>query len=464
MTVDDAVLHRLIIRHPWRPAVLLAGDPGRRLPAFPSSDRHTADVDHITRMVRERLGLLTTVLRSLRHSDPLDPVVVRVHELQAYGDEGPLPPDVRWYERDDAGARAEPNDAEVVAEWLATEAAAGPATDGRDWTRPGWYAEVREWLARVLDEAGAGDLQEIVQLRTWAFSCVLLVRTGAGDFYFKAVPESIRRECAVSAYLARHFPGAVAPVVATAPERRWFLTRALPGRSLQDVSDVAAWERTAAAYGRLQRACIERVSDLRELGCPTREVDALPAAIDALVADPDALQSGRPDGLSAAEVGRLRAWVPELRRRCERLGACGVPLTLEHGDLWPSNVLVDGTACAVIDWEDVAIGHPFVSLAPLTVGRGLCQPALASREATGQVERAYLSAFTGLAPTDRLVEALRLAGPLGFTDMAARYRAQRPSVVRLHPWMRDLVPQTLRLALALLDATGAWAAGAHRGF
>jgi hypothetical protein len=29
-----------------------------------------------------------------------------------------------------------------------------------------------------------------------------------------------------------------------------------------------------------------------------------------------------------------------------------------------------------------------------------------------------------------------------------RYRQQAPSVVRLHPWMRNLVPQTLRLALA----------------
>ena len=35
-----------------------------------------------------------------------------------------------------------------------------------------------------------------------------------------------------------------------------------------------------------------------------------------------------------------------------------------------------------------------------------------------------------------------------FFDMAVRYRHRPPSVVRLHPWMRDLVPQALRLALA----------------
>lgn len=452
MTPADTVQHRLIIRHPRRRAVLLVGESRPRLPAFTSHDRHTADVDYINQAVRERLGLLTTVLRSLRHSEPLDAVVVRVHELQAHGDDTPLPGEARWYGPDDARSRTAPDDAEAIAEWLATDAAGGAAADGRDWTRPGWFAEARGWLARVLVEAGAGNVEEVVQLRSWTFSCVLLVRTVTGHFYFKAVPESLRRECAASAYLARHFPGAVAPIVATWPERRWFLMRALPGRCLEDVSDVAAWERTAEAYGRLQRACATRVGDLRELGCPTRDLDALAAAIEALAADGEALQPGRPDRLSAAEVDRFRAWARELRRRCERLGACGVPLTLEHGDLWPSNVLVDDATCAVIDWEDVAIGHPFLSLAPLTVGRGLSQPSLASPAVAARIEQAYLRSFAGLASPERLVEALRLAGPLGVIDMAARYRSQRPSAVRLHPWMRDLVPQTLRLALAQLDA------------
>ena len=62
----------------------------------------------------------------------------------------------------------------------------------------------------------------------------------------------------------------------------------------------------------------------------------------------------------------------------------------------------------------------------------------------------YLSAFSGGAVSEGYREALRLARPLGLVEMAARYRRQRPSIVRLHPWMADLVPQTLRLALAQL--------------
>lgn len=54
--------------------------------------------------------------------------------------------------------------------------------------------------------------------------------------------------------------------------------------------------------------------------------------------------------------------------------------------------------------------------------------------------------------SERLRESLRLAAPLGFVDMAIRYRSQRPSVTRLHPWMRDLAPDALRVALEQLDA------------
>jgi hypothetical protein len=102
----------------------------------------------------------------------------------------------------------------------------------------------------------------------------------------------------------------------------------------------------------------------------------------------------------------------------------------------------------VIDWEDVAIAHPFLSIAPLTVGLG--DAGLATRTNIERIEDAYVRAFESIASAAEIRRALRIAAPLCFLDMAIRYRAQRPSVVRLHPWMRDLVPQTIRLALARL--------------
>jgi hypothetical protein len=218
------------------------------------------------------------------------------------------------------------------------------------------------------------------------------------------------------------------------------------GRKLEEVADVALWERAAERYARLQVACMPRVSELTALGCGWRSLDELAQTIGPLSSDTAALRPGKPDGLSAAETERFQGLVPMLQRWCEQLTACGIPSTLEHGDLWPANFLVDLDSCAIIDWEDVAIAHPFLSLAPLQVGLSQC--GISSPTIVAPLERAYLAAFADMVPPERLHMALRMAAPLSFIDMAVRYLHQAPSVVGLHPWMRELVPQTLRLALA----------------
>jgi aminoglycoside phosphotransferase (APT) family kinase protein len=309
---------------------------------------------------------------------------------------------------------------------------------------------VRGWIEAALQHHKLDPIDEVVQLRTWASSCVLRVHSAGGVAYFKAVAASNPQECPVTAYLAQAFPGAVPRVMAVEPGRRWLLMAECAGRNLEEITDVAVWERAARSYARLQVACAPRTRDLAERGCETRTLDALAQAIEPLVADAAALRSGGPTDLTAAELDALRAEVPALRRRCTALAGAGVPVTLEHGDLWPGNFLVDGERCAVLDWEDVSIAHPFLSLAPLAVGLGIYQGEQASAESVARLERAYLEPFAALLPMARLEDALRLARPLSFLDMAARYRQHRPSVTRLHPWMRDLVPEALRLALAEL--------------
>jgi Ser/Thr protein kinase RdoA (MazF antagonist) len=203
-----------------------------------------------------------------------------------------------------------------------------------------------------------------------------------------------------------------------------------------------------ARYARLQVDCIDSVDALRSLGCPSRDLGALAHSIGTLATDTGALRPGLPDGLGEAEFERFVAMVPALQQRCEELAACGIPDSLEHGDLWSANIFCDRASCAVIDWEDAAVAHPFFSLAPLMVG--LMNSRLGTAENVAHLERAYAAAFESIASPSQLRRAVELAAPLCFFDMAARYHRQRPSIVRLHPWMRDLVPQTLRLALSRL--------------
>ena len=295
-------------------------------------------------------------------------------------------------------------------------------------------------------EAALGAPLEIRQRRSWVSSCVLQVRAGSGDYYFKALPRSGRVEWAVTRFLADQFANMLPAVVAVEREHRWLLLTACTGHNLETVTDVALWERAAHAYGRLQVACGDRVDALVKLGCPLRDFDDLARCIASLPGDAVALRPGRDGGLTHIEFERFSRAVPMLQRRCQALAASRIPATIEHGDLWPGNIFVDANSCAVIDWEDVAIAHPFVSLGPLLVG--MDNAGLGSRSNVERVERAYLAAFRRFGSAADLQRMLELAAPLCFIEMAARYRRQPPSVVMLHPWMRDLVPQTVRLALS----------------
>ena len=97
---------------------------------------------------------------------------------------------------------------------------------------------------------------------------------------------------------------------------------------------------------------------------------------------------------------------------------------------------------------NAAIAHPFLGLAPLTVGLG--NAGLATPDNVAALERAYPAPFESFGSAAQLRGALSRAAPLCFLDMAVRYRAQRGSMVALHPWMRDLVPYAVRLALERL--------------
>lgn len=413
-----SVRHSLIIRHPSRDLVLLLRDGGIwRLPTIATDDRHTAEVDYINGAVRDLIGVPTIFLRSLFHGPTPDAnPVERQHELVARAS-------------DVVHGAAEWRDPTSLPD--ADLAATHRPTDGRDWELVAWWDDATSWIRRTLGERGIA-VADVEQLRAWPSSSVLHVHTDAGQLYFKAVARSIGRECAVTAYLAEHFPGCVPAIVALDRERRWLLMRAVPGRKLEEVDALGSWQHAAHMYGALQMASRDHVQALRACGAIDRSLERLRHGL----AD---LAHGH------RELGDL---LPALQLQCDALAAYAMPPMLEHGDLWPGNFLVDGASSVVIDWEDAAIAHPFFSIAPLLAGLHAYQPALATSTATEQVLTAYLDAFAPLASPARLRLALDLAVPLAFCDMALRYQQQPPSVVRLHPWMRGLVPEAVQRAVA----------------
>jgi Phosphotransferase enzyme family len=434
VVASPTVSHRLIIVDPSDRVLAVETGDGARLPYVDTEDRHTADTDYLNAAVLARWGLRCTVLQSLYHSAEADGRIERVHELELH-ESTTLQ---RWVTVDLLRDEA---DRDAIRRWQAARARG--VVDGRAWTQHGWFRTVRAWLDGAMTDCNAGRVREIVQLRAWPSSTVLKVIADHKSAYCKALPESVAAEGHVTAYLSQHLTGFVPTVLAFDPQRRWLLTEAFEGRPLELVDEIAAWERAASRYGALQVASVPHVAALTREGCLERTLADLAGSIRPLLDDPEMIAA-----LDLAERNRLRAAAGDLVDRCAELAATPLPRTLEHGDLWPGNVLVDATASVIIDWEDAAIAHPLLGLAPLYVG--MSWQSFATGDALQRMERAYIDAFRGYASPEALADALRVARPLAFIDMARRYRKQRASVTSQHPWMRELVAEALRRALAWL--------------
>ncbi|WP_143177575.1 hypothetical protein [Cystobacter ferrugineus] len=369
--------------------LVVHSEEGLSLPSFVAEERHPAEVGHVLQRLQGRLGVPMTVLRCLGNfpskvGAPPD----RIYVMESHGPASLRPSEGEWLDMTDPRARElPPVHQRLINSWL--EQRGAPRRDGREWSAHGWWDEATAWIARELQVAGWGSVQEIEQLRTWEFSCVLRIRAARGECFFKALPHAHAAEPRLVRRLQQTHPLLIPEVIATDLERRWLLLAAAGGELLERVADPSTWEAAARAYAGLQRQWVGHEA-LFSLGLNHLPLTALEREFDALLADDAALLLDTPEGLTRAQVGRLRAWAEELKGCCREWASLGIPETLEHGDLWPSNIFTTPSGPVFIDWTDAAIAPPLLGAWMLLEGPQL--EALLGRVpgARERVREAYL--------------------------------------------------------------------------
>ena len=328
------VRHQLIVRDLAGERVLLIADSDAwSLPSLDLDDRHTAETDYINQSSRERFGIEVTVLRCL-HDTVERGETIRTCEMELHGVGPRSTLGLRWFDRNETIHLSwrSPSDRVTVEDWFAKDSR--QHADLPNWQRAGWWREAVDWIADSLVANRAGRIVKLVQRRQWDSSCVIHVISDDGEYFFKAMPQ-ISRERDVAVLLACH-TSAVPQVIASLPHHNWMLMRAFAGGSLEESRDVAQWAAGLAAYAEIQLRSISMTAELTHLGCPTLDMTKVSDDIDALLSNSVALCEDEPDGLSAKQIEYLRKKAPELKRGCERLAGGAVPLTIEHGDLWPA--------------------------------------------------------------------------------------------------------------------------------
>ena len=416
-----AVRHALVVPNRARRRVLLvAGPRGFTLPSVSLGRDHPGSVDTVLRAVARRHGIRATVLRTLtRPRDRRTGIFHVALELERLDDRAPRTPGARWVSRATlAGVRlSRPEDRTALAAWS--------ARGGRRaaWMRPGWRSRAVRWCERQI----GAPATRMTQLRAWESSTVLRLDTRKGRFYFKAVEPPCDHEPRLTRWLDRRAPGRVASVVAVGGGGRWLLMREAPGRALRASARLGDWVRTAHEYGRLQRALAGAPARLRLLRARRRDLGWLARQLGPMLADARGLAAGGRARLRRGEIARLRRLAPALGARCRALARLGVPLALDHGDLWAVNVIVGRGGPVFLDWEDAVVAHPFWGAFMLPWSHGFWDRWGHRSAAAARVRAAYLAGWAGAEEVQ------------GYRDAFSRSRVLAP----LHHaaiWWHDVLP------------------------
>src|SRR6476659_3312602 len=261
--------------------VVLCGDDGAvlgQLPApFAVAPRWWPEVDPVVAAVRERHGLVVTVLRLLTtDADHAGGEVAYLAQVRS----GPPTPTV-------------PPPGPVAA------ALAGDATNRLWWAEPGGLDHLPDWVDAALRAHGRRRTGVLRQRKTWNLSVVVTAPTDQGDVWFKATPPFLAAEGSVVRRVAAVGPDLVPTVLAHDPGRRAILMDHVAGEDQFGLTDADVAEAMVRRWVAVQGALLGDIEHVLAVGARDRRSAPLVAEAQALL--------GRREVRTALSAGELAA-------------------------------------------------------------------------------------------------------------------------------------------------------------
>ena len=283
------------------------------------------------------------------------------------------------------------------------------------WAREGWFARTAGWMVEQMRDAGFPATEPPGMVYQGPLAAVLRARSDDRALFLKCAAPAFANEATITHAIARRTPDAVPAVIASDPGENWLLMHDHQGRLVEPEPE-GAWIDALRRVADLQRAWIGSAHDVAAAGGQTRPLERLASAV------PDMLERDDLGGRMAPEV--RDAWVaaePRLVDACGKLIDVGLPDTLVHGDLHPSNIVITPSGYLVVDWSDAAVGNPFVDLATFLV-------RTKDRDLRQRLLEAYVERWDGVCDRARLDVAGDLAMTVGALYQVATYQALLPAM------------------------------------
>ena len=332
----------------------------------------------------------------------------------------------------------------ILKRWFAWAAQHRESALRVPWFEDGWYKEREAWIQKE-PSLKAWAIVGITQLRAWQRSAILRISTRSGDLYYKEVPKVFSHELYLSRELQRLFPENVPSIIKLDSERCAILMSDVGGVSLSRVSDVRHWETAVCLLADIQVRTLTLSQHFLDLGCFDQRLENILRCMDSIFSDTSALKAGRIWALSEREIERVHSCLPKLKLLCLELQNYKLPSALEHGDLWPTNILIKGETCIYLDWSDSSISHPFFSVPVLLQAAANSFPQL--RNLGEHLRNLYLEAWTDYAPMDCLIKAFELSQRLAPLHHCMLYLQHLLPGMVVKWEMENMVPYYLRKVL-----------------
>lgn len=383
------------------------------LPSFEPQEHHFAVVQHINDAIKEKWGINTATLRCFATQSSAEKGETRFYAMDNLTTTWKHLDGLQWV--DEAAIRdrkfSTPDQRNIILDWF--DWRHSDNSSRADWMRAGWYPKIATWMVDLADRMSLTEIQVPKQVRTWARSSTVRIKTKEETLYLKAVPQFFSYEPVITRVLSIRYPERAPDVRAVHVENGWMLMREFQGTSLTQIDDIEVWKRTVKEFARLQIDLISNTQSLVALGVPDRNVDYLASQIQRLMQD-------LPSNLTDEEKAELKRIAPTLRAMCFELAEFNLPLTLTHGDFWSGQVIIkDDGKCLFFDWSDASISHPFFDMTTFLAEIDSELPNIP--DARSQLVLAYLDNWTKYEPMANLKHAYALAMILGSLHQALFY-------------------------------------------
>jgi hypothetical protein len=230
-------------------------------------------------------------------------------------------------------------------------------------TKPGWLSELFAWAQEQLAPLGVRLTGSYAQLNASPrFSLIRLETNDDSAVWFKATGEPNRHELRVASCVARLFPGYVPELLGIHSSWNAWLMREIPGRTLNDVRELATWRQTAEDLARLQILSIGKEDELLEGQCKDLRLPRLFVQIDPFIDRMRGLMAAQekqtPAPLTDPELTRLGN---HLKQACSSLCEVGLPDTLGHLDFNPGNIFILPGRSVFLDWAEGCVTNPLIT-------------------------------------------------------------------------------------------------------